>query len=37
VLIFAEFETRITKKKIAYNAKQATIDALQIINKWLVV
>jgi hypothetical protein len=34
-IIFAEFEARIAKKKLRYKAKQATTDAMQIINKWL--
>lgn len=34
-IIFAEFESKIAKKKLRYNAKQATMDAMQIINKWV--
>jgi hypothetical protein len=35
-LVFAEFEARILKKKITYQAKQAVYDADKIIVKWLV-
>ena len=34
-IIFTEFETRIAKKKLNYKAKQATLNATAIINKWL--
>lgn len=33
--IFTEFEARITKKKLNYKAKLATVDAMQIVLNWL--